>query len=88
MSTSLPQSLSSGELASSHPPGTRSSRSLPPSVLSRLQNFLPLMASANELLAAQDADELDIENVGDEEEQYVEMVSLAASLYVHARQDI
>ena len=46
------------------------------------------MASANELLAAQDADELDIENVGDEEEQYVEMVSLAASLYVHARQDI
>ena len=44
-------------------------------VLSRLQNFLPLMASANELLANQDADDLDIENVGEEEAQYVEMVS-------------
>ena len=33
------------------------------------------MASANELLATQDADDLDIENVGEGEEQYVEMVS-------------
>ncbi|KAL7417515.1 hypothetical protein BDY24DRAFT_411492 [Mrakia frigida] len=42
-------------------------------LLSRLQSFLPLMASANEALATADLEELDIENVGEGEEQYVEM---------------
>ncbi|KAJ3183181.1 hypothetical protein HDU85_002207 [Gaertneriomyces sp. JEL0708] len=53
--------------------GLKTFRPEPPSELfSRLQAFLPQIASANSQLQSQSVDERDIENV-DEEEQYIEM---------------
>lgn len=43
-------------------------------VLSRVQAFLPQLKSANEQLKAADPKKLDIENVEEESEQYIEMV--------------
>lgn len=43
-------------------------------MLSRLQAFLPQIASANEALASRAPEDVDIENVGEGESQYVEMV--------------
>ena len=43
-------------------------------VLSRVQSFLPQMQTANEQLRQQDASKLDIENVQEDDGQYIEMV--------------
>jgi hypothetical protein len=43
-------------------------------VLSRVQAFLPQLKSANEQLETVDPSKLDIENVEEEEGQYIEMV--------------
>lgn len=45
-------------------------------VLSRVQAFLPQLKSANEQLKAVDPKKLDIENVDEESEQYIEMVTI------------
>ena len=43
-------------------------------VLSRVQSFLPQMQTANEQLRQQDVSKLDIENVQEDDGQYIEMV--------------
>ncbi|KAI7850616.1 hypothetical protein BDC45DRAFT_242098 [Circinella umbellata] len=43
-------------------------------ILARVQSFLPQMQTANEQLRQQDPSKLDIENVHEEEDQYIEMV--------------
>jgi hypothetical protein len=48
------------------------------SVLSRIQNFLPQMEASNALLEQRlqaDPKEVDMENIAEEEERYIEMVS-------------
>ncbi|KAI6024453.1 hypothetical protein EDC04DRAFT_3066703, partial [Pisolithus marmoratus] len=46
----------------------------PPSeLLSRVQAFLPAIHASNEALAQQNPENLDIENIGEGEEQYIEM---------------
>ncbi|KAI9274316.1 hypothetical protein BDA99DRAFT_234746 [Phascolomyces articulosus] len=42
-------------------------------ILSRVQSFLPQMQTANEQLKQQDPSKLDIENVQEDEDQYIEM---------------
>jgi hypothetical protein len=44
-------------------------------VLSRVQAFLPQLKSANEQLEKVDPSKLDIENVEEEDSQYIEMVN-------------
>lgn len=43
-------------------------------VLSRVQAFLPQLKSANEELSKADPSKLNIENLEDEDERYIEMV--------------
>ncbi len=43
-------------------------------VLSRVQAFLPQIQQANEQLQSKDVSKLNIENVNENEEQYIEMV--------------
>ncbi|KIJ69886.1 hypothetical protein HYDPIDRAFT_104540 [Hydnomerulius pinastri MD-312] len=46
----------------------------PPSeLLSRIEAFLPAIQASNEALAQENPENLDIENVGEDEEQYIEM---------------
>lgn len=45
------------------------------SVLSRVQAFLPQLKNANEQLEKADPSKLDIENVDEEDGQYIEMVN-------------
>lgn len=45
------------------------------SVLSRVQAFLPQLKNANEQLEKTDPSKLDIENVDEEDGQYIEMVN-------------
>ncbi|CED84304.1 Protein of unknown function DUF4598 [Phaffia rhodozyma] len=54
-------------------PPTTFSVGPPTELLSRLQAFLPQIASANEALASRAPEDVDIENVGEGESQYVEM---------------
>jgi hypothetical protein len=46
---------------------------IPATVLSRVQAFLPQLKASNALLARRDPKSIDIENVGDEEGQYIQM---------------
>lgn len=45
-------------------------------VLDRVRNFLPQLADGNAALSQQPQEMLDIENVGEDQEQYIEMVRL------------
>ena len=45
-------------------------------VLDRVRSFLPQLANSNAALSQQSQDDIDIENIGDDQEQYIEMVSL------------
>ncbi|KAI6152304.1 hypothetical protein BKA82DRAFT_4109699 [Pisolithus tinctorius] len=45
----------------------------PTELLSRVQAFLPALRESNEALAQQNPEDLDIENIGKDEEQYIEM---------------
>ncbi|GAA5801694.1 hypothetical protein EDC94DRAFT_611184 [Helicostylum pulchrum] len=63
----IPSLLAAAESKKTFPVG-------PPSdILSRVQAFLPQLKSANEQLKAADPKKLDIENVDEESEQYIEM---------------
>lgn len=54
-------------------------------VLSRVQAFLPQMQQANQSLERADPAALDIENVDEDEEQYIEMVRRVRLIYVSVR---
>jgi hypothetical protein len=43
-------------------------------VLDRVRSFLPQLADSNAALSLQSQDDIDIENIGDDQEQYIEMV--------------
>lgn len=45
----------------------------PTELLSRVQAFLPAIHASNEALAQRNPEDLDIENVGEDEEHYIEM---------------
>lgn len=45
----------------------------PIELLSRVQAFLPTIHASNEALAQQNPEDLDIENIGEDEEHYIEM---------------
>lgn len=47
--------------------------------LNRVRNFLPQLADSNAALSAQSQETLDIENVGEDQEQYIEMVNFTPS---------
>ncbi|KAI6003594.1 hypothetical protein EDD15DRAFT_2359900 [Pisolithus albus] len=47
----------------------------PTELLSRVQAFLPAIHASNEALAQQNPENLDIENIGEDEEHYIEMGS-------------
>ncbi|KAF8138772.1 hypothetical protein EV363DRAFT_1314739, partial [Boletus edulis] len=44
-----------------------------PTVLERVQAFLPAIATSNEALSRQNPEDINIENIPEDEERYIEM---------------
>ena len=49
-----------------------------PTVLARIKAFLPAISASNESLSQQKPEDIDMENVAEDEEQYIEMVRTVA----------
>ncbi|KAA1479442.1 hypothetical protein DENSPDRAFT_750275, partial [Dentipellis sp. KUC8613] len=69
--------------------GKRETFAVPPpsDLLARVQAFLPAFEASNAELAQKDPQSLDIENIGEDEEQYIEM-NLGLGVFEQRKQGV